>query len=169
MSRGVSHYERTQIASMLHPPGAAVREGVAVFLCAEGAAAERLYVRAVGPALRANGLNRVDVVRVFNSDSALIDVSRWLAEAELVVAELSAMNADLMYVLGLAHGVGRCPLMLVERQHELPFNLAGLRHVQYTRNPMGLIELREDLTRAVRVFLAAARASDGGSSEARAP
>ena len=158
----VSHYERMQIDSMLHPrDGANVQRGVAVFLAPEGAAAEHVYDAAVGPALRENGLNRVSVVRVFNSDSALVDVSRWLLTAEIVVAELStATNGDLMYALGLAHGLGRCPLLLVQRNAELPFNLAGLRHVQYTRSQNGLLTLREDLTRAIRVFLAATRAND---------
>ena len=159
----MSHYERMQIASMLHPPGATVRVGTAVFLCPDGDALSQLYEQAVGPALRANHLNRVGVVRVFDSDSALVDVTRWLAEAELIVAELSSPNPDLMYVLGLAHGLGRCPLMLVERSNQLPFNLAGLRHVEYSRGHAGLLMLRSDLTRAVRVFLAAARASGGAT------
>lgn len=151
-----------QIASMLHPPGAKVQTGVAVFLCPDGEGSVELYERAVGPALRVNGLNRVDVVRVFDSDSALVDVTRCLAEAEVIVAELSMPNPHLMYVLGLAHGMGRCPLMLVEQSSDLPFNLAGLRHVAYGRDSAGLMVLRTDLTRAVRVFLAAARAGGGG-------
>ncbi len=144
---------------MLHPPGAPVQAGVALFLCPDGEPSEQLYAQAVGPALRVNGLNRVDVIRVFDSDSALVDVTQALAKAEVIVAELSAPGADLMYVLGLAHGLARCPLMLVERTSQLPFNLAGLRHVGYTRTSAGLIALRSALTRAVRVFLAAARAS----------
>ncbi len=163
MDPRISHYERMQIGSMLHPPGATVQAGMAVFLCPEGDASEQLYERAVGPALRANQLNRVDVVRVFDSESALVDVTRALGEAELIVAELSMPNPDLMYVLGLAHGLARCPLMLVDRTNQLPFNLAGLRHVEYSRTPAGLMMLRSDLTRAARVFLAAARASAGQS------
>ena len=96
MSERVSHYERLQIDSMLHPRDAAqVEAGVAVFLAPEGAASDHLYENAVGPALRENGLNRINVGRVFNSDSALVDVSRWLATAEVIVAELStATNGD---------------------------------------------------------------------------
>ena len=45
----VSHYERMQIASMLHPAGAPVQVGVAVFLCPEGDASAELYERAAGP------------------------------------------------------------------------------------------------------------------------
>jgi hypothetical protein len=163
----VSHYERLQIDSLLHPrEGAIVQAGVAVFLASEGAEAEHLYEVGVGPALRANGLNRVSVVRVFNSDSTLVEVSRWLLTAEVIIAELSTVtNGDLMYVLGLAHGMGRCPLLLVHRDAELPFNLAGLRHVQYTRSAGGLLVLRSDLTRAVRVFLAAARATGVGGQQ----
>jgi len=163
VSRSVSHYERTQIASILHPPGAAVQEGVAVFLAPEGDASIQLYEQAVGPALRANGLNRSELVRVFDSDAALVDASRWLATAELIVADLSLPNDDLMYVLGLAHGLGRCPLMLVERSRQLRFNLAGLRHVEFARTTPGMWKLRTDLSRAVRVFLAAAGAGGNGS------
>jgi hypothetical protein len=152
-----------QIGSMLAPLGVAVQPGVAVFLCPDGEMSTDLYECAVGPALRANGLNRVDVVRVFDSDSALVDVSRWLATAELIVAELSIPNTHLMYVLGLSHGLGRCPLLLVDRSNQLPFNLAGLRHIEYARTPPGLVTLRSDLTRAIRVFLAAARASGNGA------
>jgi hypothetical protein len=160
----VSHYERLQIDSLLHPRDAAkVQPGVAVFLSPKTHSLQHLYDIAVGPALRENGLNRVDVARVFTSDSPLVEVSRWLVTAEIIIAELSAVtNGDLMYTLGLAHGLGRCPLLLVQRDAELPFNLAGLRHVQYTRSTSGLVTLREDLTRAVRVFLASARANDGG-------
>jgi hypothetical protein len=160
----VSHYERLQIDSLLHPRDAAkVQPGVAVFLSPKTHSLQHLYDIAVGPALRENGLNRVDVARVFTSDSPLVEVSRWLVTAEIIIAELSTVtNGDLMYTLGLAHGLGRCPLLLVQRDAELPFNLAGLRHVQYTRSTSGLVTLREDLTRAVRVFLAAARANDGG-------
>ena len=164
MDPRVSHYERLQIDSLLHPRDAAkVQPGVALFLSPKAHSAQYLYDMAVGPALRENGVNRIDVTRVFSSDSPLVEMSRWLLSAEIIIAELSTVtNGDLMYTLGLAHGLGRCPLLLVQHDAELPFNLAGLRHVQYTRSVSGLLTLREDLTRAVRVFLAAARANDGG-------
>ncbi len=155
----VSRYERLQIESMLSPRGISVREGVALFVSSESHSSQTLYSAAVGPALRASGLNRIEVVRVFDSDSALVDVTRWIATAEVIVADLSELAGDLMYVVGLAHGLGRCPLLLVERTAGLPFNLAGLRHVEYSRGAAGLQNLRDDLTRAIRVFLAAANAS----------
>ena len=42
----------------------------------------------------------------------------------MIVADLGILSADLLYILGLAHGLGRCPLLLTQNANELPFNLA---------------------------------------------
>ena len=67
---------------------------------------------AVLPAMRKNGLNNVAPVWVFGSDSQLREVVRWLRAAHVIVADLTYLNPDLMYVLGLAHGLGRCPILI---------------------------------------------------------
>jgi hypothetical protein len=95
---------------------------------------------------------------VFDSSSNLTDVARWILRSEIILADLTYLNTDLMYVLGLAHGLGRCPLLLTQRPLELPFNLGALRWLEYAPHREGLIELRIHLIRAIRVFLAAVRA-----------
>jgi hypothetical protein len=116
---------------------------------------------AVLPAMQKNGLNAVGVARAFDSDSALADVHVWLERAEVITADVPPDNPDLLYVLGLAHGMGRCPLILTHGFVALPFNLNALRCVEYgTRTPDELLRLRESLTRAVRVFLTASRAGN---------
>jgi hypothetical protein len=92
---------------------------------------------------------------------------RWIQEAEVIVADLGILSADLLYILGLAHGLGRCPLLLTQNANELPFNLGALRWLEYRPDLSDLKELREHLTRAIRVFLlvSKARPSDESSQE----
>ena len=161
---GVSPYEREQIESLLRlgAPPAEVQRGVGLHLMSSGVDAMLVYDLAVAPALWENGINVVGAIRAFDSDSDLRDVARWIATAEVVLADVSSGATDLMYTLGLCHGLGRCPLLLVRATARLPFDLRTLRHFEYDESPQGLAALREQLTRAVRVFLTASRSGRDG-------
>jgi hypothetical protein len=155
-----SRYEREQIESLLRleAPPPTVQRGVGLHLMPATVEAMLVYDLAVAPALWENGVNVVGTIRAFDSDSDLRDVARWVSTAEIVVADVSAGATDLMYTLGLCHGLGRCPLLLVRTSGRLPFDLRTLRHLEYEDSPEGLSALREQLTRAVRVFLTGVRA-----------
>ena len=156
----VSPYEREQIESLLRlsAPPTSVTRGVGLHLMPATVEAMLVYDLAVAPALWANGVNVIGTLHAFDSDSDLRDVARWIGTAEVILADVSAGAVDLMYTLGLCHGLGRCPLLLVRSPGRVPFDLRTLRHVEYEDSPEGLAALREQLTRAVRVFLTAARA-----------
>jgi hypothetical protein len=152
----MSSYERLQIESLLHAASCGgVDPGVGLFLMPKDIEFEVVHDVAVLPAMRKNGLNRVAPVWVFSSDAQLAEVSRWLRAAQVIVADLSTLNSDLMYVVGLAHGLGRCPILIYRQGTEVPFNLEALRCVEYTSGADGLMELRAKLTRAIRVLMTA--------------
>jgi hypothetical protein len=157
----VSAYERLQIASLLGEEVSA-EEGVGLYLMPEDprfGEAYSVFEAAVLPAMRKNSINVREVAVSFNSDSLLAEVGRAVRSAQVIVAHVHAANADLMYVLGLCHGLGRCPILIGERPLELPFNLGALRCVEYGKGAEGVYELREELTRGIRVFLGAGRGS----------
>ena len=159
----ISQYERLQIGSLLSSGGAQIEPGAGLFLMPEDPAFRRVLEVAVAPAMRKNELNLGVIEIVFDSGSSLREVCQRVLSAEVIVADVSTVNADLMYALGLCHGLGRCPILLVAEPANLPFNLAALRCVEYVKSDEGLRALRQQLTRAIRVFLAASRA--GGKPE----
>src|SRR5205814_7005318 len=110
---------------------------------------------AIAPALATKGLNRTQVHRVFTHDSPLADVCGSLQRAELIIADITYLNPTIMYVLGLSHGLGRSPILIARYFSDLPFNLSGLRCIQYSPRDWGFVTLRKQLIRAVRVFLTA--------------
>lgn len=157
-----SEYERLQIHSLLQPRNRAIQANLGVFLMPTGLEFQRVYERAVGPAMQSNRLNPSGVEVAFDSGSSLAQVCEVIETAEILVADLSLWNADLAYVLGVCHGMGRCPLLIAKEGVELPFNLSALRCVEYSASDEGLQRHREYLERAIRVSLAAARVGTDG-------
>jgi hypothetical protein len=153
----VSRYERLQISAALGPPPQRVEPGTGLVLLPHGDDARSVYRAAVEPALDTNAVNVRDVRVVFDEAAPLAVVADWVGRAEVVVADVSGLNPCVLYVLGLCHGHGRCPILVARADEPLPFGLDGLRVLRYRDGAHGLAELRERLTRAVRTFLAASR------------
>lgn len=166
--RGVSRYERSQIDAVLGEPLPAaqrrrIEPGQALVLIPLIADREPLLRVAIEPALRANDLNVRGVRVVFDEDTPLPIVADWLGRAEVIIADLSQLNAAVLYVLGLCHGLRRSPIIIARSPVELPFDLGALRCLRY--KPTELLELRENLKRALRIFLTSARRGGEGEEE----
>ncbi len=156
----ISEFERAQIDTVLLRKGAPIERDSGLYLMPATNTARELFEAAGLPAMRASGLNPRGTEVVFSSSySALAEVSRSIETAEIIVADVTGLNPDIMYVVGLCHGMGRCPLLLGGDLDEMPFNLRVLRCLPWDGTKQGLFDLREELTRAIRVFLAASRAT----------
>jgi len=76
------------------------------------------------------------------------DVIVRLAEAELVIADLTDLNPNVYYELGVRHALrGRGTLMILDvvRTPEIPFDLSAYRVIQFSSAMEGLTKLRRDL------------------------
>lgn len=155
---GVSKYEQSQIdavtrASVIRP----VERGMGLFAAPVGEESARVHEIAVLPAFRKNRLNLRDVAIAFDDLALLEDVCRWVKTAEVIVVDASGLNPGVLYVLGLCHGIGRSPILIArEGTCDLPFNLVATGCSYYETTSEGLLTLRQDLARRVRVFLASA-------------
>ena len=82
----------------------------------------------------------------------MMDVVRNLAEAELVIVDLSGKNANVFYELGIAHTV-RCAesvLLITPTMKDVPFDVQSYRCIEYTLGPDGLRQLQDKLVQFVR-------------------
>ena len=157
--REIPEFEKLQIQSLTARKQTAIEQDLGLHLMPSHPLRQIIFESAVRPAMRAAGLTVEQVEIAFDSDTALAEVVRWLMRAEVIVADLSAWNPDVAYVLGLCHALQRCPLMIALRPIELPFNLEALRCIRYDATNQGLHNLREELTRALRIFISASRAA----------
>jgi len=86
------------------------------------------------------------------------DIWKSICEARIVLADLTGLNANVMYELGIAHAVGKDTILIYQRGDEIefPFDLAHIRRIEYTDNAVGGHNLEEDLKQTLTSVLATA-------------
>ncbi|MFI8487402.1 hypothetical protein [Streptomyces rubrogriseus] len=79
-------------------------------------------------------------------------VFRHLVEDDVVIADVSGGNPNVMYELGLRHTTGKLTIQIGEFG-QLPFDVNTIRTIQFSRSPRGLIDARNQLERTLQVGL----------------
>ena len=71
------------------------------------------------------------VRRAESATDILRDIVLDLDKADLVIADVTALNPNVMYELGLRHGFCKKTILITQDRSELPFDIAGYQCVQY--------------------------------------
>jgi predicted nucleotide-binding protein len=82
-----------------------------------------------------------------------------ICEARLILADLTGLNANVMYELGIAHTVGKDTILINQRGDDIkfPFDLAHIRRIEYDDSATGGEDLKRDLHTTLLNLLQPAR------------
>lgn len=75
-----------------------------------------------------------------------------IRDSDLVIADVSGANPNVMYELALRHAVGKCTIVVGD-YNNLPFDIGWIRAVKVVRTPTGYIEGRDRLAEAVKAAM----------------
>jgi hypothetical protein len=107
-----------------------------------------LYERAIKPTLEELGCT-VEHAKDVNTVERIVDsIFSQIQRAHFLVADTTGRNPNVFYELGYAHALGKKVILLVQDTHDIPFDVAGLRHIAY--KPRQVYALSQDL-RAVAI------------------
>lgn len=112
----------------------------------------QVFEEIIIPAWEAAGLDREDITRADELDrpgDITEQVVREILGADLVIADLSGANPNVMYELGLRHAASK-PVIQIGEYGRLPFDVSVIRTIIFTRSANGLIQGRKKLTRAIQ-------------------
>lgn len=88
-----------------------------------------------------------------NQQNILQDIVEGIYEAKVVIADLTGLNPNVFYELGLAHAMNKKVIILTQDIGELPFDIKSYRAVEYSllfhRLPALLNELKKLLDGAI--------------------
>jgi hypothetical protein len=99
------------------------------------------------------GLSVIAPHEIAEAGSITRQVIQRLLEAELVVADLTNLNANVMYELAVRHAKGEPVVPIAEKGTTLPFDITTERTVFYEDSMHGLKELKPKLEDATRAAL----------------
>jgi hypothetical protein len=83
----------------------------------------------------------------------LEDIKRQIAEAKIVIAEITAPNQNVFYELGYAHALNKPTILLAQRGKDLPFDIHSYRVIFYENSIAGKSEVEKSLERHLRAVL----------------
>ena len=93
---------------------------------------ESVYTDLIKAPLEEAGFEVLRADSQLNQQNILRDIIRGIAEADLIVADLTGLNPNVFYELGIAHTLGIPTILLTQNLDELPFDLRAYRANEYS-------------------------------------
>lgn len=88
-----------------------------------------------------------------NQQNIIKDIVEGIANADVIIADLTGLNANVFYELGLAHAMNKKVIIITQDINELPFDIKSYRANQYSlqfnKLPALINELRKLLQGAI--------------------
>jgi len=113
----------------------------------------QLYKEVIVPVVESFGLRAYHVGEVFGPGNILQDIVQGIAEAQVVIAEITPINQNVFYELGYAHALGKPTILLAERGTQLPFDVSGYRTLFYDNSIGGKKQVEEGLRKHLNAIL----------------
>jgi hypothetical protein len=110
------------------------------------------WEKLIEPACVANGLEPIRADQIAKAGEITDQVFKLIQGADFVIADVSGGNPNVMYELGLRHTMSKCTIQIGEFG-QLPFDIAAIRTLQFSRTPAGLVDGRKKLEAAVAAGL----------------
>lgn len=115
----------------------------------------RIYSDLIGPALENAGYSVKRADKVLTDQNILRSVVSGLRTARLVIAEVTELNANVYYELGLAHGMRKTAILLTQAVDAIPFDLKMYRHIVYGTSYHRVEAFKAELSQVAKLALSA--------------
>jgi hypothetical protein len=112
-----------------------------------------LYDDVIKPVAEQMGFRAYAVSEIYRPGVILQDIIQGIAEARVVVAEITPPNPNVFYELGYAHALKKPTILLAERGKQLPFDISGYRVVFYDNTIRGKKDVEDNLRRHLIAIL----------------
>lgn len=120
----------------------------------------RIYEYIVKPIVESKDLDckRADDYKTIKA--VIQDIWKAICVSRLVIADMTDLNANVMYELGIAHAVGKSTIIIHQRrrkvqdiQRKFPFDLAHIRRIEYEDTAEGGQKLEHELSATIDTVL----------------
>ncbi|MEU3056530.1 hypothetical protein [Streptomyces griseus] len=111
-----------------------------------------IFEQVIAPACEKYGISALRADSIAHAGDINEQICRHVVESELVVADVSGGNPNVMYELGLRHITGK-PTIHIGETGQLPFDIASIRTIRYQRSRSHLAGARKEIENALEAGL----------------
>lgn len=108
-----------------------------------------VYEHGIKPCVEALGIKCRRADELYSAQGILGDIWTSVQSAEIVLADLTNKNPNVMYELGLCHTLWKHVILICQNKDDVPFDLRNWRVIWYDFTFAGAARLREELQRAI--------------------
>ena len=83
--------------------------------------------------------------RIKEIGSINAQILKQIYNCDLVIANLTNLNPNVMYELAFRHSMGRPAIVIAQEGTKIPFDVIDSRTIFYKYDPLGMEELRKEL------------------------
>ncbi|NID13801.1 hypothetical protein [Fibrivirga algicola] len=116
-------------------------------------ATDGLIDAVIEPALRRFGIDLIPPHKIKNPGNITRQIVRHILECDLVIANLTGLNANVMYELAIRHARRKPVIVIAENGTVLPFDIAAERTIFYKNDMGGAVELTARLVETIPLAL----------------
>ena len=106
--------------------------------------------KSIKPSLKLYGLNENDIIHageIHQIGSIKKQIIKCIDEADYIIVNLSGLNPNVMYELGIAQSKRKRTLLICDEATKLPFDIEGDRTIFFKECEEGYIKLKDELSK----------------------
>jgi AbiJ N-terminal domain 5 len=115
---------------------------------------------AIKSACATNGLRCLRADDIWEESTIIQDIFTLIFRAQVVIADFTGKNANVMYETGIAHTLGKHVIPITQTLADVPFDMQHHRALKYLSNSEGIKALETALTKKLQQFCATPKAAD---------
>lgn len=112
-----------------------------------------LYSEVIRPICEEFGITSVRADEAYGPGLIVADIARQIAEAKVIVAEITPSNPNVYYELGYAHALNKPTILIAEKGTALPFDVSPFRILFYENSIEGKRQIEEGLKKHLKAIL----------------
>ena len=112
-----------------------------------------VYDRFIKPLFEKAGFTVERADDILSQQNILKVILQGIHKCDLVIADLTKVNPNVFYELGLAHALKKPVILITQSRDEVPFDLKSYRLLEYSRDFVKIQEASEELLKYAEGFL----------------
>ncbi|MCO4880518.1 hypothetical protein VOI32_28725 [Paraburkholderia caribensis] len=112
-----------------------------------------LYTHVIKPVCEKSQISTIRADERHGPGQILADIERQIVESNIIVADVTPVNANVFYEVGYAHALRKPTILLAQRGTRLPFDISGFRTIFYDNTIEGKLKVEDSLEKHLKQIL----------------